>query len=113
MPGPRRLAGADRAATAIAVGDALVPDDDSRPRQAVLVNGFASDGWAYGLVAAGIAQTNLAPVLLVDREAVPAATAAAVSACGVPEVDHLVVGNEAVISAGIRAQLQQLDGGAC
>lgn len=51
-------------------------------------------------------------MLLVTSQVSPA-TAAAVSACGQPEVDLLLVGNASVIAPAVTTELDRLDGEGC
>ena len=113
VPGPRRLAGADRAGTAVAIAHAFAADPAAPLRKAVIVNGQAGDGWAYGLAAAGLALDSDLPILLSGRDAVPEATLQALTSCDTPSVDVLLVGNEAVIGPAARAQLDAVDGAPC
>ncbi|AXV05129.1 hypothetical protein DVS28_a0422 [Euzebya pacifica] len=110
VPGPIRVAGDDRTATAAAIAEQLWPDEEGR--EFVVVNGFRPDGWAFGLAAAGIASDAEAPVVIVGDQVSPA-TAAMVSACGSPAVDLLLVGDSSIIGRGVADELDRLDGGGC
>lgn len=74
LPGSTRIFGPDRAATAAAVATQLwglpAPLDT-----ALLIDGWAGEGWAYGLAAAGLAADLGAPLLVVG-DTLPPATAA-------------------------------------
>ena len=110
VPGPIRVAGDDRTATAAAIAEQLWPDEEGR--EFVVVNGFRPDGWAFGLAAAGIASDAEAPVVIVGDQVSPA-TAAMVSACGSPAVDLLLVGDSTIIGRGVVDELDRLDGSGC
>ena len=86
---PRRLAGADRGATAVAIAEALV---DPRGPGAVVIPGFAPSGWRAGLAAAPLAAAEGLPILLTDRDGgLCAATRAALVAGGATGSLHLHV----------------------
>lgn len=76
VPGAERVGGTDRAGTAAAVAAQLWPTATGF----TVTNGWSQRGWAYGLVAAGLAADAGAPLLLVDRATLPSATQAAVVA---------------------------------
>lgn len=76
VPAPRRVQGPDRAATATAVATQLW--DVTAMAGYLVSNGYASDGWAHGLAAAGLAADAGTPLVLVDHDGVPSATAALV-----------------------------------
>ncbi len=75
--GATRVAGPSRAETAIAIGEQLWDATTGY----VLVDGFGVDGWAYGLIASGVAADADRPVLLSSQTALPAPTAALVDTC--------------------------------
>jgi putative cell wall-binding protein len=109
VPGPERVAGPDRAATAVAVAGRY---PGAAPRPVVLVNGYRPDGWAFALPAAGLGADLAAPVLLVDATTVPPATSEALSnrACPAsPQVDVLVVGSADVVADAVAEELEALD----
>lgn len=112
VPRPRRVAGAERAATAAAIATELWGRSDSGGRRFVVLNGFHPDGWAYGLAAGGLAADAGAPLLVVGED-VPAATAGLVGTCGPPEVDLVLLGDEGVIPGSVRTELDRLDGEDC
>lgn len=109
---PERIAGPERTATAAAVATGIWGAATSGPRSALVVNGARSDGWAFGLAAAGLAADERAPVLLVTSAVTPAIEPL-VSACGAAEVDLFVVGDESVVSTAVRDRLHNLDGDGC
>lgn len=112
VPGARRVAGPERTATAAEIAVQLWGAASRGSRAFVMVDGARADGYAYGLVAAGLAADSAVPALMVtDR--VSAATRRLVSTCGVPEVDLLIVGDESVISEQIADELDGLDRDAC
>ena len=80
---PFRVSGADRAATAADTMRLWAEGTTTVMTSFLVVPGFAEDGWAYGLAAAGLAADELMPPLLVDRHVMPTATHAAIrSVCG-------------------------------
>ena len=112
VPGPRRIAGTDRAGTAAAIATGLWGEDGTGAREFVVTNGVADDGWAFGVAAAGLSADQDAPVLLVTDE-VTEPTADLVSTCGEPEVDLTVIGDGEVVPGALREQLDAADGFAC
>ena len=73
---PVRVAGTDRAATAAETLTLWREDRSASLTSYLAVPGYATDGWAYGLVAAGLAADTNAPPLLVAHDDVPVPTAA-------------------------------------
>lgn len=110
VPAPRRIAGAERTATAAAIATELWGTATDGARRFVIINGFLEDGWAYGLAAGGMAAQAGAPLLMVGDD-VGEATAGLVSGCG--EVDLALVGSGNVISNDVGARLDQLDTEGC
>lgn len=66
VPGPRRIAGANRAGTAAAIARDLWTFTSGR---AVLFDGAAPDGWQAGLAASGLAANAFAPLLIAGERA--------------------------------------------
>lgn len=112
-PEPERIAGDDRAGTAVRIAERLWGVAASGERRFVVINGYATRGWAFGLAGAGAAQRYDAPILVVHDEVVHDITARMVSSCGPARVDLLLMGDTSVISAGAREQLDARDGGSC
>ncbi len=113
VPGPQRVAGAERAATAAQIARELWGATDRGTRRFTVVSGYRADGWQYGLAAGGIAADADAPLLVVGDD-VPPDTAGLVASCGDPEVDLLLVGGPDVIADSVAAALDGLDGqGSC
>jgi putative cell wall-binding protein len=71
LPGPTRIAGDSRDATAVAIADRFFADSDG----AVVVNGFYARGWVPGLAAAGWAADLDRPLLYTGARDVPTSTA--------------------------------------
>jgi len=101
-----RLAGRDRADTARAVAGALDTRSDSARSSgtpvapaAVIVNADSPDASA----AAGLAASLRLPVLLSERDSLPAATQQALASLNIPSV--LVIGGPDVVSERVVAQL--------
>lgn len=113
LPGARRVAGEDRAATAVAIARDLWGVATDGPRRHVVVNGYDTRGWAFGLAVAGLAADHAAPLLVTSSSSVPPATLAAVTSCGPQQVDLLLVGDRSVIGDPVVAQLDSADGGHC
>ncbi len=113
VPGAERVAGPDRAATAVEIAATLLGVDAAGERAYTVIDGDRVDGWAYGLASAGLAGDEAAPIVMVRSGAVPDSTAEAVSSCDEPAVDLLVIGDESVISATAMAALDALDPHAC
>ena len=110
VPGPLRIAGAERAGTAVAVTEQLLGVDRDVAATYVVVDGYRPDGWAYGLAAAGLAVSAGTGLLLVG-ETVPEPTAARVDHCAVdPPLDLrlTLVGDDTVIGDAVQ---QALDDG--
>jgi putative cell wall-binding protein len=98
LPGSRRIAGPDRASTAAAVATGLW--GGSGPlTSATAINGWHVDGWAFGLVGAGLAADLRAPLLLVG-DTVPAATASLLDCTAVT-----VLGDATTVTKTVRDQL--------
>ncbi len=97
----RRVAGADRYATAAAAAEQLGGDS------AFVVLGTSTDplrGWPDAVSVAALAAYQERPVLLVEQDAVPAVTAAAVR-----ELDIVtIVGGPAAVSADVATDLAAL-----
>ena len=93
VPGPLRVAGPDRAATAAAIAVDLLGFTATGERRVVVFNPFQPRGWTRGLAIAGLAAAEDVPVLALADASVPPATADLVrSGSGEPEVDVLVAG---------------------
>ena len=88
-----RLWGQDRFATSVAVAQQFVQESGGSIDAAVLVSGRS---WHDAVIAAGLAGTLGAPVLLTETNEVPAATAGFLSAAGVRRV--VIVGSTSTVS---------------
>lgn len=111
VTGPLRVAGADRAGTAIAVADQLWPPN---PGGYMIVNAYREDGWALGLPAAGVASDRSLPLLVSDTDDVPPSTLAAVSSCGSgPRVFLQIIGDRTVFPDPLVDLLDSVDGVPC
>lgn len=102
VPGPQRVSGADRAATATAVADVLWED----PADGfLLANGYYARGWAAALAAAGWAADSGRPLLLTAGSSVPQSTAALLAdVCAAPETLRLV-GGASLITGSVETTL--------
>jgi putative cell wall-binding protein len=98
-----RTAGADRYATAAQVALAAFPAGQRPVANVILASG---ENFPDGLAAASIAGGASAPILLTAQASLPAATLTALVQLQ-PTTVH-VVGGQAAIGAGVRAQLRDL-----
>lgn len=101
--GVRRVAGADRYATAAAIAGEVGGDG------VLLAEGAHADparGWPDALAAAALGAATGRPVLLVTHDALPAATAGLLTA----DVDAVVVGGPAAVSEEVVAAVDQRAG---
>lgn len=112
VPNAARVFGADRAGTASEVARGLWPANRA---SYVVVNGYAPDGWAYGLAAAGVAADAGAPLLLSQAESVPMETVRrTASPCGLaPSIDVLLIGAGERLGAAVADLVTRVDGGTC
>lgn len=114
VPNPVRVSGADRAVTAAEIARRLWGATDSGLRQFVIIHGYRDDGWQYGLAAGGLAADYAAPILMVNTDLVPDATAELVRSCGpTPEVDLVLMGTTDVITTTTANALDALDPTTC
>ena len=102
----RRLAGADRAATARLIAEAADRRTDAQRREgraafdaAILVNPNSRDAYAASVLAAN----RRLPVLMTGRDELPAATAEALRSLGITRT--LLVGSRREISSQLAAQV--------
>jgi len=96
---PARLEGDTRFATAAAIAAFDHPDGSG---VALLANGM---GFADALAASPLSRSTIAPLLLTQRDDIPAATEQAFTDLGVQEV--VLLGGTAAISAELEAELEQ------
>lgn len=110
-PNGVRISGADRVATAVSIARQLWTPSSRR----IIFNGYADDGWAYGLAAAGLSADTGAPLLISGADAVPVETLrqAVVPCGGTPGIDVLLVGPPARLGAGVADPVTSADGGPC
>lgn len=100
-----RLGGGDRYDTARLVATELGGDS------AFVVKGDDADaegGWPDAVSVSGLAAFLEQPILLVEQDSIPAATAAAISSLGLDEVS--IVGGPAAVSAGVATELGETVG---
>lgn len=113
LPQSRRVAGAERTATAVEIArtlwDASGGGDDVHY---VISSAYNQQGWAFGLAAAGLSADHDAPVLLVG-EVVSDATQGLLAACGAPQIETVLIGDASVIADAIRDEIDRLDGTVC
>lgn len=113
VPGAERAAGKARDETAVKIAANVWRAPMTGPRRFAVIDLWRPDGWAFGLAAAGLAADGNAPILGVSSSDVPAGTRPAVSTCGTPEVDLLLVGSAGVISDELASKLERFDKQAC
>ncbi len=96
LPNPRRVAGSERAATAVAVARELW----GTTRGVVVAGGYRESAWKDPLAVAPLAARREAPVVIVDTGFVPPATQGylrRLSSAGLTAGDGLVVGGRAAV----------------
>ncbi|WP_420445893.1 cell wall-binding repeat-containing protein [Candidatus Poriferisodalis sp.] len=98
-----RLWGQDRHATSLAVAQRFEQEAGGSIDAAVLVSG---QSWHDAVIAAGLAGSLDAPVLLTQKDEVPSATADFLSEAGVARV--VVVGTTSAVSEEVLTSLQSL-----
>lgn len=112
VPKGVRVFGVDRAATALAIAEQMWGATRGTGRW-MIVDGFGTNGWAFGLAAAGLSADGEAPLMPVRRDGVPFQTGQALSSCGAPAVDLLVIGGSGIIGDAVVADLDNRDGHTC
>lgn len=113
VPNPRRVAGANRAATAAAVASELLGVAPQGVRAYHLTDGTHPLGWAYGLAAAGLVADRDAPLLLTNGSSAPPETLATVTSCRDLPVALTVVGGPDVVPASVLSELDDADTATC
>jgi putative cell wall-binding protein len=116
VPAPQRIAGSSRYATAVAVAERLWGIYESTQlRRFTVINGQHPDGWAFGLLASGLATDHDAPLLLLPAPPadVPEGVLRLASSCDTAAVDLLVMGSSDIVSPAQVAQLDAVDGQPC
>lgn len=104
---PVRIAGPDRAATASETLRLWQEDSTAQITSFVAVPGYAPDGWAYGLVSAGLAAERVSPPLLVDHETTPKPTLVTIrGACGAVRPDVLIIGGVRAVDTAVEETLR-------
>lgn len=103
VPGPVRVAGAERAGTAAAVATDLWGSSS----RYVLFNAYQDRGWAHGLAAAGLAADDAAPLLVSDLAAIPGPTLDLVRPCGVEGAPVLLIGGTSTLSTAAEGTLAE------
>lgn len=104
----RRVAGTGRDLTAVAIMSQLWQRPPGEFRM-IAIDGYSTQGWAFGLPAAGLSADFAAPLLLVEANAVPKATADTVRSCHSKRVATAIVGAPQVISDAVRNAIEALD----
>ena len=82
LPDPHRLAGTNRAGTAVSIADGLLGPVSA----AVVFDGYANEGWAYGLAAASFAASTNAAMILTNHDTLPPASQAWLGRCDAPDL---------------------------
>jgi putative cell wall-binding protein/sugar lactone lactonase YvrE len=99
----RRLRGADRNATAVRIMGALANVTDTEPDMAYVVEGRDADpnrGWPDAVAVSALASHTGRPILLVETDVLPDATAGALQG-----MDATVVGGSVAVSAAVEAAI--------
>lgn len=102
-----RVAGASRDGTAAAVTTDLW---GGGPGRFMLINGYEDLGWATGLPAAGLSADLGAPLLVVQRDGVPPATAEMLTTCEPGTLDTVLLATSEQVLDEVLAQVESLDG---
>lgn len=113
VTGPQRVAGPNRAATAVAVSTGLWEQPSDGARAYLVVNGSDEFGWAHGLAAAGLAADTNAPILLTGNDSNPPETEAAVTGCVDEPVTLTGVGPTTALDPALLTALDALDEDPC
>lgn len=101
-----RIAGGERKETATKIARQLHGQPASGQREYVVMHGWHTQGWAFGLATAGLGE----PILLVhgeDPNHVDGETAKALS--GSCEIDVLIAGSTSIINEDVRKRIDSLD----
>ena len=113
VPGGTRVSGGERTETAANLATGLWQSPESGPRNYVVINGGIENGWAFGLVAAGVGADADAPTVVVVGDTVSPATRDLVTECDTKAVGTLTIGDTSIVSQGLRDQIEALDGADC
>ena len=113
VPDVQRVAGSERAGTAVAVAETLRGVGPDGTRGYVIVGGYADTGWAHGLLAGGRAADIGTAILLVGVDQVPPATLAAVTSCADEPVTVERLGETEQVSDAVMAELDAADDQPC
>ena len=103
LPSPDRIAGDDRAATAVAVANELWQDTDGF----LVANGYFARGWVHGLAAAGVAADLDSPLLYTGYDTVPSATADLLATSCTSSDDVLIAGGATLVSGTAETALME------
>ena len=103
LPSPTRIAGDDRAATAVAVASELWQDTDGF----LVANGYFARGWVHGLAAAGVAADLDSPLLYTGYDTVPSATADLLASSCASSDDVLIAGGATLVSGTAEVALME------
>lgn len=113
LPQARRVAGAERTATAVAIAETLWDSGTiDQYQRFVITSAYHQSGWAFGLAAAGLAADHTAPILLVGDQLSPA-TAELLTRCQTPQTEVVIIGDSSIVTDSVRDQIDALDGGTC
>lgn len=108
-----RVAGDERAGTAVAISRELRGVEPDGSRSYLLINGFDDDGWGYGMIAAGISADTGAPVLVTQTNTAPPATEAEVDSCAQEPVSLRRVAPTSQLTDALLTMLDSLDAEDC
>ncbi|WP_170127953.1 cell wall-binding repeat-containing protein [Euzebya rosea] len=104
-----RVPGDERAGTAVAIARQLRGVEPEGSRAYLLINGFADDGWGYGMIAAGLSADSGAPVLVTQIDTAPPATETELDSCAQEPVSLRRVAPPAQLSDALLSLLDNLD----
>lgn len=115
VPGPVRVGGGDRTATAAAVSTELIGVDPMFSATFLVINGYRTDGWAFGLAGAGLA-ADAGTGLLIAGDTLPQATRGLLDTCDTnPAVtaNAIIIGDDTVVGAAVAAEIDRLTRDSC
>ncbi len=113
VPGGTRVSGGERTETAANLASSLWLSPAEGPRSYVVINGGITNGWAFGLVAAGVGADADAPTVVVVGDSASPATRDLVTECGAKAVRTLTIGDSSIVAQSVVEQIEALDGAAC
>ncbi|MEE8603622.1 S8 family serine peptidase [Euzebya tangerina] len=104
LPSATRIAGPDRASTAVAVASELWGGEQDGY---LVANGYFARGWVHGLAAAGVAADTNSPLLYTGFDDVPPATAQLLAESCVASDGVRIAGGATLVSGTAEAALME------